>query len=93
MLGGKASCRRDGDWPRSSILFPGARSCSKGALTRPGPSAARPAPAGLPVAMEQDPAGMEPENESLEATTSNPLAKLRAQVGLARSAPRPPPPP
>lgn len=41
---------------------------------------AQPPDFGLPVAMEQDPAGMEPENESLEATTSNPLAKLRAQV-------------
>lgn len=35
--------------------------------------------------MEQDPAGMEPENESLEAATSNPLARLRAQVGLPQN--------
>ncbi|KAL4424975.1 hypothetical protein ABPG77_002860 [Micractinium sp. CCAP 211/92] len=42
--------------------------------------ALQPADFGLPVAMEQDPAGMEPENESLEAATSNPLARLRAQV-------------
>lgn len=30
---------------------------------------------------------MEPENESLEATTANPLAKLRAQVGLPSGLP------
>ena len=36
--------------------------------------------AGLPCPMEQDPSGIEPENESLEAASGNPLAALRAKL-------------
>ena len=35
--------------------------------------------------MEQDPAGIEPENESLEAAASNPLAALRAKLDKLQS--------
>jgi hypothetical protein len=42
--------------------------------------AAQPDNAGMPAPMQQDPPGIEPENESLETGTANPVAALRAKL-------------